>query len=584
MHTNGGVGDLYSHAELLSCGDYPYRTKGARAVRRGPKAMPCCRCDGSADSKISILRYRAWRLLRTFVFLILLGTTTSIFAWSLDRACAGIQSFRVELIDMWVSWKAEDVPPGANGSAVTFGSGSASETFTATEIAIIVAQCGLFIGVSVMLALFALGLIAFVESAASGSGIPQMKAVLNGDRIFPGFTTIRCLVVKLLGLMCSWTSGLSVGKEGPFVHISCCIAAILMRVPAFSFYAHSAPHRIGMLGISSAVGVAAVFGSPLGGVLFAIEVVSTFFRVSNLPRMFVSAVVGALAIKTFGYYEGWPLALFSTQFEPKQIDPSATLFFLILGIFQGFLAGLFIVAVKMIVRCQNRRVDKWCGTSKPLGGGPWWCCSASQTKSEDRDLITAATPCRRCIRRSTRRCHFFGRHAAIVIPVVILECALSIGLHRSVPSAAKQKNLINILFDEKQVSQIRLSTIFTLGVSKFILTALCCSLPLPSGLFTPVFTIGALIGRLFGQGVTAISAAYFHHSISFSAGEFAVAGAAAFAGGVTRSIATAAIVMELTGQLHLQIPVAVCVLASYFVSNRFASAVYDVLIKEHGLP
>ena len=172
----------------------------------------------------------------------------------------------------------------------------------------------------------------------------------------------------------------------------------------------------------------------------------------------------------------------------------------------------------------------------------------------------------------------------MIIPVVVLECALSLALHQSVPSAAKQKDLINILFDEKEVSQIRLSTIFLLGVAKFILTALCCSLPLPSGLFTPVFTIGALTGRLFGQGVTTISAAYFNNAISFSAGEFAVAGAAAFAGGVTRSIATAAIVMELTGQLHLQIPVAICVLASYFVSNRFAPAVYDVLVKEHRLP
>ena len=171
----------------------------------------------------------------------------------------------------------------------------------------------------------------------------------------------------------------------------------------------------------------------------------------------------------------------------------------------------------------------------------------------------------------------------MLVPVVLLECALSLSLHRTVPAAAKQKDLITLLFDEKEVSQIKLPTILVLFCAKFVLTALCCSLPLPSGLFTPVFTVGALSGRLFGQGVTALSS-YYGTSLTFSAGEFAVAGAAAFAGGVTRSIATAAIVMELTGQLHLQIPVAVCVLASYFVSNRFAPAVYDVLVKEHRLP
>ena len=399
----GDDGDLYSHAELLSCGDFPYRTKGARAIRYSAKAdvtgpieriakpqrrkgcRRCCkRMDGGAESKFSILRYRAWRLLRTFVFLFLLGTITSIFAWSLDRACVAVQTWRVGLIDAWFEWEATDIAPGANATAaaalaalqrVARNATVTPALQTPVQTALIVAQCALFIGVSIALALCALALIAFVETSASGSGIPQMKAVLNGDPIFAGFTTVRCLIAKLLGLMCSWTSGLSVGKEGPFVHIACCIAALMMRIPAFSFYAHSAPHRIGMLGISSAVGVAAVFGSPLGGVLFAIEVVSTFFRVSNLPRMFVSAVVGALAIKTFGYYEGWPLALFSTQFEPRKINPEATLFFLILGICQGVLAGLFIVVVKLIVRLQNRRINAWCGTQKPNGGGQWWCCS-----------------------------------------------------------------------------------------------------------------------------------------------------------------------------------------------------------------
>ena len=662
LEGNTEEGDLYSHAELLSCGDFPYRTKGALGISHatgstkstlvgraanglsgagdatasgGGCCRRCKRCDGGAESKLAILRYRMWRLLRTFVFLLVLGSVTSMLAWCLDYAAKHIQTNRVQLIDQWYVWAATDIAPGASNSTLgprldsLLADASGDSEDDAVPILLIVMQCALFITVSIALALAALALIAFVETSASGSGIPQMKAVLNGDPIFAGFTTMRCLVTKLLGLMCSWTSGLSVGKEGPFVHIACCISALMMRIPAFSFYAHSAPHRIGMLGISSAVGVAAVFGSPLGGVLFAIEVVSTFFRVSNLPRMFVSAVVGSLVVKTFGFYEGWPLALFSTNFEVHNVgSPLATMAFLVLGIIQGVLAGCFIIVVKYVVRFQNRNINTWCRTPKLPGGGAWWCCSgdekarggsggsaraegggsnegaAASSRTPNQSLADLAAAgsggalgtfgagsnavgklrcCRGCRARGSTRLRFFARHAAVLVPVVLLECALSLSLHRTVPAAAKQKDLITLLFDEKEVSQIKLPTILVLFCAKFVLTALCCSLPLPSGLFTPVFTVGALSGRLFGQGVTALSS-YYGTSLTFSAGEFAVAGAAAFAGGVTRSIATAAIVMELTGQLHLQIPVAVCVLASYFVSNRFAPAVYDVLVKEHRLP
>ena len=174
----GDAGDLYSHAELLSCGDFPYRTKGASAIRNSAKAdltgpigrianglgvaprkKGCSRrckkkIEGGAESKFSILRYRAWRLLRTFVFLFLLGTITSVFAWSLDRACVALQGWRVGLIDAWFKWEATDIAPGANSTAATaalaalqLAAGNvtvAPAPVTSAQTALIVAQVSLF--------------------------------------------------------------------------------------------------------------------------------------------------------------------------------------------------------------------------------------------------------------------------------------------------------------------------------------------------------------------------------------------------------------------------------------------------------
>ena len=57
---------------------------------------------------------------------------------------------------------------------------------------------------------------------AAGSGIPEMKSILAGSPQ-RAYLTGRTLLVKVFGLMLVLGSGLPLGKEGPFVHISCCV-------------------------------------------------------------------------------------------------------------------------------------------------------------------------------------------------------------------------------------------------------------------------------------------------------------------------------------------------------------------------
>jgi H+/Cl- antiporter ClcA len=46
---------------------------------------------------------------------------------------------------------------------------------------------------------------------------------------------------------------------------------------------------------STAVGVSSTFNSPVGGLLFSIEVTSTFYLVSNYWKSFIAAVAGCVA-------------------------------------------------------------------------------------------------------------------------------------------------------------------------------------------------------------------------------------------------------------------------------------------------
>lgn len=124
-------------------------------------------------------------------------------------------------------------------------------------------------------------LVAYIEPAACGSGIPEMKGYLNGAN-FARAVRLKTLVVKAVGVMFSVSAGLPIGKEGPMVHIGSCFAANWSHLP-------KVPNCLGREVLKSfrtdqfkrdfvsggcAAGVAAAFGAPVGGILFSL--VTTF--------------------------------------------------------------------------------------------------------------------------------------------------------------------------------------------------------------------------------------------------------------------------------------------------------------------
>jgi len=133
---------------------------------------------------------------------------------------------------------------------------------------------------------------------AAGSGIPEMKSILSGgmkheeDR---AYLSVRTLCAKVLGLVLALGGGLPLGKEGPFVHISCCLVMTLLNhTPLFGKMRRSKPLRMQMLAVGCAVGVSSTFGAPIGGVLFSIEVTAQYFLVKLYWKCFLAGIAGAI--------------------------------------------------------------------------------------------------------------------------------------------------------------------------------------------------------------------------------------------------------------------------------------------------
>jgi CIC family chloride channel protein len=123
---------------------------------------------------------------------------------------------------------------------------------------------------------------------ARGHGVPEVM-----DAIYYKRGEIRGVVavIKSLASALSIGSGASVGREGPIIQIGSALGSAFSKAIGLS-----TGQRITLLSAGAGAGIAATFNTPLGGVLFAIEILLP--EVSN--RTFLPVVVATGAATLLG--------------------------------------------------------------------------------------------------------------------------------------------------------------------------------------------------------------------------------------------------------------------------------------------
>jgi chloride channel protein, CIC family len=166
---------------------------------------------------------------------------------------------------------------------------------------------------------------------ASGSGIPQVKASLAN---VPVRLSWRIAGVKLLSAIIAIGSGMTLGRQGPTVHVGAGLAAGMSRwVPT------SPDHRRQMIAAGAGAGLAAAFNAPIAGVLFIVEELLQDLSGLTLGTAIIASFIGGVISRLLG---GGSLDLnlqlmqSSSQFSILEIP-----FFVLLGILAGLLGALF---------------------------------------------------------------------------------------------------------------------------------------------------------------------------------------------------------------------------------------------------
>lgn len=199
---------------------------------------------------------------------------------------------------------------------------------------------------SVCMALFACFLSQLICKESVGGGLADMKTILGGV-VKPVLLSRKLIVAKALGLWFSLMGGLSVGREGPFVHISGAIADQLMKLSPFVHIRRQDSKRLEILACACASGVSATFGNAFGGVLFSIEFTSSAYMVRTLPKAFLTSVVAMIAFLFLGVSDELSLFQDQTQSIYKLPEMGELFVFFLIGLGGGLLGILFVYLVEV---------------------------------------------------------------------------------------------------------------------------------------------------------------------------------------------------------------------------------------------
>ncbi|KAL6815712.1 chloride channel [Trichoderma sp. SZMC 28013] len=396
-----------------------------------------------------------------------------------------------------------------------------------------------------------------VYYSAAGSGVAEVRVILSGF-VLHGFLGLRTLILKMLSLILSVSSGLSIGKEGPFVHMAACVGNIACRL--FAKYDRNDAKRREVLSAAAAAGVAVAFGAPLGGVLFGLEEVSYFFPAKTLFRTFFACIIAALSLKFLNPYGTHKIVMFEIRYlvDWEYFELGS---FIFVGIVGGAMGALFIKASKYWAQTFRR--------IKPIKKYPmlevflvavvtglmsYW--NPLTKVSVAKLLLNLASPCDRTKSDGLGLCP------------------------RSVDDIPEILSMLIIAF-----------------LIKGFLTVIAFGIKVPAGIYIPSMVVGGLMGRIVGhlaQWLVLVTpdwsvwggCATASDGTCIQPGVYGLIAAGATMCGVTRlSVTLAVILFELTGSLDYVLPFSLSILVAKWTADAIEpSSIYDLLTNMNAYP
>jgi CIC family chloride channel protein len=356
---------------------------------------------------------------------------------------------------------------------------------------------------------------------AKGHGVPEVM-----DAIYYNRGVIRPVVaaIKSVASALSIGSGGSVGREGPIIQIGSSFGSTVgqwLRLPAWQ--------RITAIAAGAGGGIAATFNTPVGGILFAVEIMMHEVSARTLvPVAIATATATYIGRLTFGPHPSFVIPAFETPYF-NLTSPWLIGAYVGLGILMGLVSVVFIRSIYGFEDFFEEHVP----------GG------------------------------------YYVRHmlGMLVVGVVIYLLLVHAG-HYYVQGVGYAT--VQDLLEGRHGVVWFLLLLFAL---KLLATSLTLGSGASGGVFSPSLFLGATLGGAYGV--------VLHHlfpGLSISPPAFVVAGMAGVVGGATgAAIAAIVMIFEMTLDYHVIIPMTITVAISYGVRKLLQpESIYTLKLTRRG--
>ncbi|MEI6757700.1 MAG: chloride channel protein [Chlorobium sp.] len=337
---------------------------------------------------------------------------------------------------------------------------------------------------------------AFVVKARPGHGLASViKAVAQNDGIIDRKLWIHKSITSVLSI----GTGGGGGREAPIVQVGAAIGSAVAQILRFS------PNKTRtLLGCGAAAGLAAVFNAPIGGVMFAIEVLLGDFSVKTFSPIVVAAVIGTVLSRSF-------LGNSPTFHVPEYslVSNTELIFYFVLGILAGLSAVMFIKIYYAIEEWFERVEKRW--------NIPAWAMPAIG------GLMSGA----------------------ICMWIPGLYGFTYEAINNAVRGNESWANMIGIYLLKPVVAALTVGS----GGS--------------GGMFAPAMKMGAMLGGMFGHFVH-----LFFPTITATSGAYALVGMGALTAGIMRAPLTVILILfEVTGQYEIVLPIMFSAVTSTLIAR-----------------
>ncbi|NXV10838.1 CLCB protein, partial [Cepphus grylle] len=377
----------------------------------------------------------------------------------------------------------------------------------------------------------------FICPAGSPCGLPEIIGYLNGTSIRHLFN-IKAFLGTFVSCVLAVASGLFCGPEGPMIHLGALLGCGLsqlqsdtlgIHLPIFTRFRNSADKR-SFITAGAGAGIASVFRAPIGGLLFTLEEVSSFWDVRLAWQTFFCCLMATFTMDLlsssfcgfvyrghFGFFEAEKRILFWVRTVILAFIPT-----ILLGMLGGLLGALF---VSLNIKINKLRMQFFNSipklslrkTSKPLETVLIFVIA---NLGSGRNFLALEVGCILSFPCSSE----WGSSAALLVE--------------------NGKQGITYLFKRGTHEEFGYASLCTALAFYFILSCWTAGSAVASGLVIPMLYTGALYGRIIGLILVSIFGVQTNeYGAWIDPGLFAAIGAASFFSGVSRLTISLTVIM-----------------------------------------